>query len=87
MIDSATKLKVIGRTGVGINNIDIDAATARGIPVVYTLSELRAVAEAAMAFILALSKRIVYWDQQTKTDQWNTRYDSMNDDLEEPLWE
>ena len=35
-----------------------------------------------MAFILALSKRIVYWDQQTKTDQWNTRYDSMNDDLE-----
>ena len=35
-----------------------------------------------MAFILALSKRSVYWDQQTKTDQWNTRYDSMNDDLE-----
>lgn len=83
VIDSATKLKVIGRTGVGINNIDIDAATARGIPVVYTPgANSRAVAEAAMAFILALSKRIVYWDEQTKTDQWNTRYDSMNDDLE-----
>ena len=67
MIDSATKLKVIGRTGVGINNIDIDAATAVHSGRVYARSgNSRAVAEAAMAFILALSKRIVYWDQQTK---------------------
>lgn len=83
VISAASNLKVIGRTGVGINNIDIDAATARSIPVVFTPgANSRAVAEAAMAFLLALAKRVVYWDNQTKTDQWNSRYDSMNDDLE-----
>ncbi|MBA63953.1 MAG: 3-phosphoglycerate dehydrogenase [Planctomycetaceae bacterium] len=83
VIEAATRLKVIGRTGVGINNIDIAAATARRIPVVFTPgANSRAVAESAMAFILALSKRITYWDQQTKTDQWDSRYDSINDDLE-----
>ncbi len=83
VIEAAPKLKVIGRTGVGVNNIDIAAATARGIPVVFTPgANSRAVAEAAMSFILALAKRVSYWDRQTKTNQWNTRYDSMNDDLE-----
>lgn len=83
VIEASPNLKVIGRTGVGINNIDIEAATARGIPVVFTPgANARAVAEAAMSFILALAKRVPYWDRQTKTDQWNTRYDSMNDDLE-----
>jgi len=83
VIEASPNLKVIGRTGVGINNIDIEAATARGIPVVFTPgANSRAVAEAAMGFILALAKRVPYWDRQTKTDQWNTRYDSMNDDLE-----
>jgi len=83
VIEASPNLKVIGRTGVGINNIDIEAATARGIPVVFTPgANSRAVAEAAMGFILALAKRVPFWDRQTKTDQWNTRYDSMNDDLE-----
>ena len=83
VIEASPNLKVIGRTGVGINNIDIEAATARGIPVVFTPgANARAVAEAAMGFILALAKRVPYGDRQTKTDQWNTRYDSMNDDLE-----
>ncbi len=83
VIQSAKHLKVIGRTGVGINNINIEAATAHNIPVVFTPgANSRAVAEAAMAFILALSKRVVYWDRQTKADQWNSRYESMNDDLE-----
>ena len=59
IIEAAEKLKVIGRTGVGINNIDIASATARGIPVVFTPgANSRAVAEAAMAFLLALAKRV-----------------------------
>ncbi len=83
VINSASNLKVIGRTGVGINNIDIASATARGIPVVFTPgANSRAVAEAAMAFLLSLAKRVIYWDSQTKANQWNSRYDSMNDDLE-----
>ena len=83
IIEAADKLKVIGRTGVGINNIDIASATARGIPVVFTPgANSRAVAEAAMAFLLALAKRVTYWDSQTKAKKWNSRYHSMNDDLE-----
>ncbi len=83
VIEAADKLKVIGRTGVGINNIDIASATARGIPVVFTPgANSRAVAEAAMAFLLALAKRVTYWDSQTKANKWNSRYHSMNDDLE-----
>ena len=83
IIEAADKLKVIGRTGVGINNIDIASATARGIPVVFTPgANSRAVAEAAMAFLLALAKRVAYWDSQTKANKWNSRYHSMNDDLE-----
>ena len=83
IIEAAEKLKVIGRTGVGINNIDITSATARGIPVVFTPgANSRAVAEAAMAFLLALAKRVTYWDSQTKANKWNSRYHSMNDDLE-----
>ena len=83
VIEAADKLKVIGRTGVGINNIDIACATARGIPVVFTPgANSRAVAEAAMAFLLALAKRVTYWDSQTKANKWNSRYHSMNDDLE-----
>jgi len=83
IIEAADKLKVIGRTGVGINNIDIASATARGIPVVFTPgANSRAVAEAAMAFLLALAKRVTYWDGQTKANEWSSRYHSMNDDLE-----
>ena len=83
VIEAADKLKVIGRPGVGINNIDIACATARGIPVVFTPgANSRAVAEAAMAFLLALAKRVTYWDSQTKANKWNSRYHSMNDDLE-----
>ena len=83
IIEAADKLKVIGRTGVGINNIDIASATARGIPIVFTPgANSRAVAEAAMAFLLALAKRVTYWDGQTKANEWSSRYHSMNDDLE-----
>ena len=36
VIAAGPALKVIGRSGVGYNNVDVDAATARGIPLVYT---------------------------------------------------
>ena len=35
IIERATSLRVIARTGVGLDNVDLDVATARGIPVVY----------------------------------------------------
>lgn len=83
VIGAAPHLKVIGRTGAGYNNVDIAAATARGIPVVYTPGVgARAVAEAALALMLALCKRLVFWDQQLKAGNWRSRNEHETRDLD-----
>ena len=54
VIESATDLKVIGRSGVGFDNVDIQTANARRIPVVITPgANSQAVAEAALTYMLA----------------------------------
>lgn len=83
VIDKADALRVIGRTGVGYDTIDIAAATRRGIPVVYAPGAgARAVAEATIGFMLALSKRMVLFDQQLKAGNWKSRYQMQGGDLE-----
>ena len=83
VIESAPKLKVIGRTGAGFSNVDIQAATARKIPVVYTPgANARAVAEGTMAFIMALCKQIYYWDQRLKEGDWTSRNRSKPSDMQ-----
>lgn len=83
VIEAAVDLRVIGRSGVGYDNVDIAAATGRRIPVIYTPGAgARAVAEAAMAFMLALCKHLGHWDRQLKTGQWHTRNDLRNGDLD-----
>ncbi len=60
VIKASPKLKVIGRTGVGYDNIDVKAATEAGIPVVITPgANTRSVAEHAVAMMLAISKNPV----------------------------
>ena len=84
LMDAAPNLKVIGRTGVGYDTVDIDAATARGIAVVYTPGAgARAVAEAAFAFMLALCKMIAHWDHETKKGNWQARIASQGTDLDQ----
>ena len=59
-IAEAPNLKVIGRTGVGYDMVDVAAATARGIPVVLTPgANNRSVAEHTVAMLFALSKNLV----------------------------
>jgi len=83
VINKSPDLKVIGRTGAGFSNVDIEAATAKGIPVVYTPGAgARAVAEAAMAFMLALCKLVLHWDRETKAGNWSSRFESQGSDLE-----
>lgn len=83
VIESAPELKVIGRTGAGYNNVDIAAATARRIPVVYAPGAgARAVAEAAVAMMLALCKNLFYWDEQLKKGNWQSRYTSKPGDFD-----
>src|ERR1041384_157864 len=58
-IASASRLKVIARHGVGVDNVDVAAATARRIPVVFTPNaNANAVAEQAMALMLALARNV-----------------------------
>lgn len=79
----APHLRVIGRTGVGYDIVDIAAASRRGIPVVYTPGAgARAVAEAAMTFMLALSKLLVFWDHQLKSGNWKSRLETQGGDLD-----
>lgn len=60
VIENSSKLKVIGRTGVGYDSVDVEAATAAGIPVVITPgANTRSVAEHAVALMFAISKNLI----------------------------
>ena len=83
LMDAAPNLKVIGRTGVGYETVDIAAATARGIAVVHTPGAgARAVAEGAMTFMLSLCKIVSYWDSAVKRGNWQSRITAQGDDLD-----
>ncbi len=83
VIDAASDLKVIGRSGVGYDNVDIEAATARRIPVIITPgANSQAVAEAAVTFMLALCKKMIHWDTQLKQGNWQSRFGESPGDLD-----
>lgn len=72
MIDEASDLKVIGRAGVGIDNIDVAAATARGIAVVNAPGgNTIAAAELTMALLLALARRVSRADLSVREGRWD----------------
>ncbi|MCQ9616042.1 hydroxyacid dehydrogenase [Paenalcaligenes niemegkensis] len=71
VIAASSNLKVIVKHGVGVDNIDIAAATVRNIPVLRSLgSNARSVAEHSISLTLALIKRIQPLDQAVKAGQW-----------------
>ena len=64
LISSGIKLQVIGRAGVGVDNIDLEAATQRGIPVVNApTGNTIAAAEHTLALMLSLARNIPEADQ------------------------
>jgi len=71
----APKLRVVGRHGVGVDNIDLEAATEFGIQVVNTpLATVEGVAEHAIGLMLALSKQIVVGDKYLREGDFSIRY-------------
>jgi D-3-phosphoglycerate dehydrogenase len=70
-ITAAGRLRLIGRAGVGVENVDVHAASARGIVVLNTPSANSiAVAELAMALMLALTRKIIPADISVKAGRW-----------------
>lgn len=74
LIDCCPNLKVIGRTGVGYDNVDVKHAAQRGIPVVFTPgANNRSVAEHAVASMFALAKNMLEADAQLRKGDWKIR--------------
>ncbi|MGH6874397.1 MAG: phosphoglycerate dehydrogenase, partial [Aestuariivirgaceae bacterium] len=71
LMEYAPRLKVIGRAGIGVDNIDLAAATARGIIVMNTpYGNAVTTAEHAIAMMMALARRIPAADRSTQAGKW-----------------
>ena len=71
VIARAPRLKVIGRAGAGVDNIDLDAATERGIPVLNApAGNTVSAAELTLALILALARKVVAADRSVREFKW-----------------
>ena len=74
VIDAADNLKIIGRAGVGVDNIDINAATEKGILVVNTPEgNMLSTAEHTLAMILSLSRNIPQAVASLKSKKWERK--------------
>src|SRR6516162_3469075 len=71
VLERAKRLKVIGRAGIGVDNVDIPAATARGVIVMNTpFGNSITTAEHAITLLLALARQIPQADTSTQAGRW-----------------
>ncbi len=71
VLEAGTRLQVVGRAGVGVDNIDVDTATQRGIVVVNTpTGNTRAAAEHTIALIMSLARNIPQANQALRQGEW-----------------
>ncbi|MGE0563018.1 MAG: phosphoglycerate dehydrogenase [Pseudolabrys sp.] len=71
ILEKAAKLRVIGRAGIGVDNVDVPAATARGIIVMNTpFGNSITTAEHAITLMLALARQIPQADTSTQAGKW-----------------
>lgn len=74
VFEACPDLKIVSRTGVGYDAINVDAATAHGVVVATTPgTNHHSVAEAAIALALAALRRLAFADRQMRTTGWNPR--------------
>lgn len=77
-MDHAPQLKVISRIGVGYDNINLEAATERGIRVCYTpYGPTVSTAEHAVALIFAAAKTITYAERDLRAGRWHTQFHTL----------
>ena len=71
MIEKADKCKIIARVGVGLDNIDVDAAKAKGIRVINAVEgAMNAVAELVLGLMLSLAREIPRADREIRNGKW-----------------
>ena len=74
VIDRGKNLKVIGRAGVGVDNIDVKYATEKGIPVVNApRGSTHSVAELVFAHMLSLARHLTYADRSLREGRWEKK--------------
>src|SRR5438067_4803204 len=74
LLEHARKLRVIGRAGVGVDNIDLDAATRKGIAVMNTPgANAVAVAEHTLAMMLAMARHLCRANELTHAGKWEKK--------------
>lgn len=71
VLEAAPKLKIVGRAGVGLDNVDIATATARGVMVANApTSNIHSACEHAISLLLATARQIPAADQTLREGQW-----------------
>lgn len=81
-IESAEKLKVVSRMGVGYDHVDVEALTRRGIPLAIVGDALAAsVAEHTLMLMLGVSRQIAVMDRNTRTGKFAKRYTNLGHEL------
>ena len=71
LLDQAPNLKVVGRAGVGVDNIDLEVATQLGIPVINAPEgNTVSAAELAMALLLTVARNVCWADSSVRSGAW-----------------
>jgi D-3-phosphoglycerate dehydrogenase len=74
VLEKGSRLRVVGRAGVGVDNVDLEAATRRGVVVMNTPGGSSVtVAELALAMMLALSRHIAQATASTRSGKWEKK--------------
>jgi D-3-phosphoglycerate dehydrogenase len=75
---AASSLKVVSKHGVGVNNIDVEACTRRGVPVFVTPgANADSVAELTFALMLAAARRVPWLDSELRAGRWSRAQDGV----------
>src|SRR5688572_8724478 len=74
VIENAPELRVVGRAGVGVDNVDVEAATQRGIVVMNTPSgNTISTAELTFSMLMSLARKIPQANESMKKGEWNRK--------------
>ncbi|PYQ21955.1 MAG: phosphoglycerate dehydrogenase [Acidobacteria bacterium] len=74
VLDAAKSLRIIGRPGVGVDNVDLDAATRRGVVVMNSpAGNVASTAELTLALLLAMARNVPQADAAIKAERWDRK--------------